>query len=100
MSKEYQRFLPKKSEEEIEDEQHHRRIVSEIFTLNQQSKIYRSKRIENINSDVSALKNYDRLKKCKKEHAFYSPLKRYDKYEMFTQNKLNIEFGVFMNDKI
>ncbi len=27
-----------------------------------------------------------------KKHAFYSPLKKFDKYEMFTQNKLNLEF--------
>jgi hypothetical protein len=39
------------------------------------------------------MKNYDRLKKSKKKHwTFYSPLKKYEKYEMFTQNKLNLEF--------
>ncbi len=69
--------------------------MSEIFKLNEQSRIYKSKRIESINMDVSALKNYDRLGKCMKKHAFYSPLKKYDKYEMFTQNKLNIEFEAF-----
>jgi hypothetical protein len=67
-------------------------MVSEIFKLNEQSRIYRSKRIESINSDVSTSNNYDRLKKCMKKHAFYSPLKKFDKYEMFTQNKLNLEF--------
>ena len=81
----------------MEDEDHHKRIVSEIFRLNEQSKMYRSKRIESINSDVSALKNYDRLKKCKKQHAVYSPLKRYEKYEMFTQSKLDIEYIAFAN---
>lgn len=41
------------------------------------------------------MNNYDRLKKCKQKHSFYSPLKKYEKYEMFTQNKLNIEYEVF-----
>ena len=41
---------------------------------------------------MNASSNYDRLKKCMKKHAFYSPLKKFDKYEMFTQNKLNLEF--------
>lgn len=58
--------------------------------MTEQSKMMQSRKIETLNSDVSAMKNYDRLSKSKKKHlTFYSPLQKYEKYEMFTQNKLN-----------
>lgn len=49
-----------------------------------------------MNSENSAMKNYERLGKTKKRYEnFYSPLKKYDKYEMFSQNKLNIEYQAY-----
>lgn len=52
-----------------------------MFLLSEQSKIFQSKRIDHLNSDVNAMKNYERLGKSKKNHlTFYSPLKKYEKY--------------------